>query len=203
MKIRARMSLALLATVVLALPALADQPTTAVKAKDTGAPMKVEVEMAVMKTSMGEITLRLFEDAAPKAVENFTRLAKKGYYEGIIFHRVIEGFMIQGGDPTGTGRGGRSIWQVPFEDEFSPDHRFDRKGILAMANAGPKTNGSQFFITLDKTPWLNDRHTIFGEVVDGLDVVEAIGAVETGMADKPIKDVVIEKITFEKRALKK
>lgn len=199
MKIRSRMLLALLTLLVAAAPVWAGDPAPESASKGE------KVEVAVMKTSMGDIVLRLFPDVAPKAVENFQRLAKKGYYEGVIFHRVIPGFMIQGGDPTGTGRGGRSIWGVPFEDEFSPDHRFDHKGVLAMANAGPKTNGSQFFITLAETPWLNDRHTIFGEVVDGMEVVEAIGAVETLPAgpqkDKPVKDVVIEKITFEERTL--
>lgn len=154
--------------------------------------------LATMETSMGTIVVALFPDAAPKAVENFIGLAEKGYYEGVIFHRVIGDFMIQGGDPTGTGMGGKSIWELPFEDEFDPKYRFDSAGILAMANAGPKTNGSQFFITLAETPWLNDRHTIFGKVVEGMDVVEAIGKVETGLRDKPVKDVAIQKITVQK-----
>lgn len=161
----------------------------------------IEVECAVMKTSMGTVVIRLYEKEAPKAVENLKRLSKKGYYDGLIFHRVINGFMIQGGDPLGTGYGGQSIWGVPFEDEFDPSLRFDRKGLLAMANGGPKTNGSQFFITLGPTPHLNDKHTIYGEVIEGLDVVEAIGSVETAVRDKPVKDVVIEAITFEERKI--
>jgi peptidylprolyl isomerase len=151
---------------------------------------------ATMETSMGAIVLALFPDSAPKAVENFVGLSKKGYYEGVIFHRIIKDFMIQGGDPTGTGMGGKSVWELPFEDEFDKNLRFDGPGILAMANAGPKTNGSQFFITLAKTPWLNDRHTIFGEVIEGMDIVEAMGAVETGLRDKPVKDIAIQKITI-------
>src|SRR6185295_8535359 len=111
---------------------------------------------------------------APKTVENFTRLAKKGYYNNLIFHRVIDGFMIQGGDPQGTGMGGESIWGKAFEDEFSEKLKFEKKGLLAMANSGPNTNGSQFFITLVPTPWLNGNHTIFGEVVSGYETVEKI-----------------------------
>ena len=163
------------------------------------------VECAVLETNLGEITVRFYPDVAPKAVENFQRLARKGYYEGVIFHRVIDGFMIQGGDPTGTGYGGRSIWEVPFEDEFSPRLRFDRKGLLAMANTGPRSNGSQFFISLAPTEWLNDKHTIFGEVVDGMDVVDLIGQVEIykigDKRDRPVEDVVIQKIRFEERVL--
>ncbi len=125
-------------------------------------------------TNEGTIQLKLFPDVAPKACENFLELVKKGYYDGLIFHRVIKNFMIQGGDPTGTGTGGESIWGAKFEDEVSPAVVFDRKGLLAMANAGPNTNGSQFFITLAATPWLNMKHTIFGEVVEGYDVVDRI-----------------------------
>jgi cyclophilin family peptidyl-prolyl cis-trans isomerase len=157
-----------------------------------------KTEVAVIKTNMGTIELELFSKEAPKAVENFTRLANKGYYDGVIFHRVIDDFMIQGGDPTGTGRGGESIWGKPFEDEFSPALKFDQAGLLAMANAGPGTNGSQFFITLAATPWLNNHHTIFGKVVKGMDVVQAIGKVQTSKPyDKPVKDVVMEKVTVE------
>ncbi|MGA8262861.1 MAG: peptidylprolyl isomerase [Ignavibacteriaceae bacterium] len=155
-------------------------------------------EVAVIKTNMGTIELELFSKEAPKAVENFTKLANKGYYDGVIFHRVIDNFMIQGGDPTGTGRGGESIWGKPFEDEFSPDLKFDEPGVLAMANAGPGTNGSQFFITLVPTPWLNNHHTIFGKVIKGMDVVQAIGKVQTTKPfDKPVKDVVMEKVSVK------
>lgn len=142
----------------------------------------------VFDTTQGKVEIKLFCDIAPKTCENMTGLIKKGYYDGIIFHRVIKDFMIQCGDPTGTGRGGQSLWGKPFEDEVSPDVKFDRPGILAMANAGPGTNGSQFFITTAVTPWLNMKHTIFGEVVGGLDVVYLIEGVETGYGDKPIEE---------------
>ena len=129
---------------------------------------------AILKTRHGDIKIKLFEKDAPKTCENFITHIKNGYYDGLIFHRVIREFMIQGGDPTGTGRGGESIWGKPFKDEFSPNLKFDRKGLLAMANAGPNTNGSQFFITTVETPWLNNHHTIFGEVVEGYEAVEKI-----------------------------
>lgn len=154
---------------------------------------------AVIETSMGTVTCRLFPDKAPKACENFILLAGRGYYDGIVFHRVIENFMIQGGDPTGTGRGGASAWGTAFEDELDPTLVHDRPGILSMANAGPGTNGSQFFITLAPTPWLNNRHTIFGEVVEGMDVVKKIGAVKKGPGDKPVVDVVMKKVTIQYR----
>lgn len=154
---------------------------------------------AVIETSMGTITCRLFPDKAPKACENFILLAGKGYYDGVIFHRVIENFMIQGGDPTGTGRGGASAWGTAFEDEFDPSLVHDREGMLSMANAGPNTNGSQFFITLAPTPWLNNRHTIFGEVVDGMDVVKRIAAVPKGPGDKPVADVVMKRVSIQYR----
>jgi peptidylprolyl isomerase len=124
-------------------------------------------------------------DVAPKACENFVKLVEKGYYDGLIFHRVIKKFMIQGGDPTGTGMGGESVWGKPFEDEVQESVVFDKPGILAMANAGPGTNGSQFFITTVPTPWLNMRHTIFGEVVKGMDVVQKIEKTNTDGQDKP------------------
>ncbi len=148
-----------------------------------------------LHTNHGDIALKLYDDKAPKACENFATHAKNGFYDGGIFHRVIDGFMIQGGDPTGTGRGGKSIWGGSFEDEVGNGLAFDRKGILAMANAGPNTNGSQFFITLAPTTWLTDKHTIFGEVSTGLDVVEAIGKTAVGAGDRPVKDVVIERCT--------
>lgn len=160
-----------------------------------------EVKVVLINTSMGTITCRLYPEVAPKAVENMERLAEKGYYDGIIFHRVMDGFMIQGGDPTGTGYGGKSIWGVPFEDEFSPELRFDRPGLLAMANPGANSNGSQFFITLSPQMHLNDKHTIFGEVIEGMDVVKAIGATETGPQNKPTTDVVIKSMKFETRKI--
>jgi len=147
----------------------------------------------VVETNQGMIEIALKTDVAPKACENFTALVEKGYYNGIVFHRVIKGFMIQGGDPTGTGRGGSSVWGKPFDDEVSPSVTFDKRGLLAMANAGPNTNGSQFFITVAATPWLNGRHTVFGEVVAGYDVVQKIENVPTGSGDRPVAEQKIVK----------
>ena len=184
----------------------------------------LENEKAIlMQTTLGDIKIKLFPEIAPKTVENFLTHAENGYYEGIIFHRVIKDFMVQGGDPTGTGMGGESIWGTPFEDEFSM-HAFNLRGALSMANAGPGTNGSQFFIVqaphmdermgeqmkqagypdeiikgyLEKggTPWLDHKHTVFGQVIEGLDVVDTISNVETSYGDKPVVDVVINKITI-------
>ena len=161
-----------------------------------GAAMAGEAKV-VLETNQGKITVKLFPETAPKTVENFLGLVKKGYYNGIIFHRVIKDFMIQGGDPTGTGMGGESLWGKPFEDEVSASVKFDRKGILAMANAGPGTNGSQFFITTVPTPWLNMKHTIFGEVVEGYDVVEKIENCQVGASDKPAAEQKIIKAYVE------
>jgi cyclophilin family peptidyl-prolyl cis-trans isomerase len=145
---------------------------------------------AVLHTNNGDITIELFDEDAPKTVENFTKLAADKFYDGVIFHRVIKDFMIQGGDPTGTGRGGPGY---TFEDEFN-DHKIVR-GALAMANAGPNTNGSQFFIvTTDAAPWLDGKHTVFGQVVDGMDVVDKIEAGDTDRNDRPAQDVVIERV---------
>lgn len=155
-------------------------------------------QTVVFETNKGKIEIKLMPEIAPKACENFTKLVEKGYYNGIIFHRVIKDFMIQGGDPTGTGAGGASIWGKPFEDEVSPSVKFDKPGLLAMANAGPNTNGSQFFITTVPTPWLNMKHTIFGEVASGYDVVEAIENTETGAADKPVEEIKIIKTYLKK-----
>lgn len=141
--------------------------------------------VVVLETTQGNIELDLKTDIAPKACENFLKLAEKGYYNGIVFHRVIPGFMIQGGDPTGTGSGGSSVWGKEFEDEVTPVAKFDSPGILAMANAGPNTNGSQFFITTAKTPWLNMKHTIFGEVCAGYDIVQKIEGTPTDGQDRP------------------
>ena len=176
---------------------------------------------------MGEIKIKLFPEFAPKTVENFTTHAKNGYYDGLIFHRIIKDFMIQGGDPTGTGAGGQSIWGRPFPDEFTGELH-NLRGALSMANAGPNTNGSQFFIVqanncpedfimqmkqIDEkvfptecvdayeefggTPWLDFRHTVFGQVYDGMDVVDAIANVATKAQDKPVDDVIIETIIIE------
>jgi len=175
---------------------------------------------ATIKTNMGDITVKLFPEFAPKTVKNFIELAKKGYYDNVIFHRVIPDFMIQGGDPTGTGMGGESIYGEKFEDEFSPE-LFNVRGALSMANAGPNTNGSQFFIVNNKnvpanmmtqmeeagypkevveayreggTPWLDFRHTVFGHVINGMDIVDTIAQVQRGPQDRPVHDVVIEAI---------
>ena len=148
----------------------------------------VKSTIVVLETNQGNIELTLFADKAPKTVENFVGLVKKGYYNGLIFHRVIKSFMIQGGDPTGTGSGGQSLWGGDFADEINPDLVFDKPGILAMANRGPDTNGSQFFITTQPTPWLNGHHTIFGQVSQGYDVVSKIEGTPTGQGDRPVQD---------------
>jgi len=145
---------------------------------------------ATMHTNHGAIALELFDEDAPKTVENFRKLADDGFYDGVIFHRVIKDFMIQGGDPTGTGTGGPGY---TFEDEFN-DRKVER-GALAMANAGPNTNGSQFFIvTTDAAPWLDGKHTVFGRVTGGMDAVDSIEGTDTDAADKPSSDAVIERI---------
>jgi len=163
-------------------------------AKDDKADVKHPI--AVLETTQGIIEIELREDIAPLAVENFSTHIKKGYYNGLTFHRIIRNFMIQGGDPTGTGRGGASIWNKPFKDEFSANVTFNKAGILAMANAGPGTNGSQFFITTAPTPWLNGRHTIFGSVTQGMDVIEKLNNVSTtgrSAGDRPLEKQVITK----------
>lgn len=150
---------------------------------------------AIIHTNMGEIHVELFPEVAPLAVENFVTLGKEGYYEGVIFHRVIKDFMIQGGDPTGTGMGGESAFGEAFADEFD-DTATHEKGALSMANSGANTNGSQFFIVHaeDGTPHLNGAHTVFGQVTEGMDVVDEIANVETAQGDKPLEDVVIESV---------
>lgn len=185
---------------------------------------KVEGPTATIETTMGAIKVQLFPMHAPKTVENFIKLAEKHYYDGVIFHRVIPDFMIQGGDPTGTGRGGESIYGHPFEDEFS-EELFNFTGALSMANAGPNTNGSQFFIITNEhvpanmisemkmvgypqeiidyykknggTPWLDFHHTVFGQVLTGMDVVEKISKVKRDAMDKPRKEIVIKKVLIE------
>src|SRR5215472_13971097 len=169
-----------------------------------------ETLTATLSTTQGTVTVRLFPDHAPLTVRNFVELAEGGrewtnpatrattkdkLYDGTIFHRVITGFMIQGGDPLGTGTGGPGY---KFADEIHPDLRFDRPYLLAMANAGPGTNGSQFFITTVPTPWLNGKHTIFGEVIAGSDVVDEISKVHTGRGDRPVQDVVLESVEVER-----
>lgn len=152
----------------------------------------------VMETTQGTIEIKLKPDIAPKACENFMKLAEKKYYDGLIFHRIIKEFMIQGGDPTGTGAGGDSIWGKDFKDEFSSNVNFDKPYLLAMANRGPDTNGSQFFITTVETPWLNQKHTIFGEIVKGTDVIDKLEKVETSMQDKPVTPQKIVKLYVKK-----
>ena len=165
---------------------------------------------ATLHTNQGPVVIRLFPDHAPKTVRNFVELAEGGkqwtdprtgrattdkLYDGTVFHRVIPDFMIQGGDPLGSGRGDPGY---KFADEIHPDLAFDRPYLLAMANAGPGTNGSQFFITVAPTPWLNGKHTIFGEVIEGADVVDLISRVKTGSQDRPVEDVTIESVTVER-----
>ena len=148
---------------------------------------------ATMHTNHGPIELELYDEDAPKTVENFRKLAGDGFYDGVIFHRVIKDFMIQGGDPTGTGTGGPGY---TFEDEFN-DHRVVR-GALAMANAGPNTNGSQFFIvTTDAAPWLDGKHTVFGRVTSGMETVDAIESTPTGPGDRPREDALIERVELD------
>jgi peptidyl-prolyl cis-trans isomerase A (cyclophilin A) len=169
-----------------------------------------ETLTATLRTTEGTVTIRLFPDQAPKTVRNFVELAQGGrewtdprtgsvtkekLYDGTIFHRVIAGFMIQGGDPLGTGTGGPGY---EFADEIHPDLTFDRPYLLAMANAGPGTNGSQIFITVGPTPWLTGKHTIFGEVTEGADVVDKISRVQTRPGDRPINDVVLQSVTFQR-----
>ena len=149
------------------------------------------------KTTLGDFQAEMFMDKAPITAGNFIKLAKEGFYDGLIFHRVIDGFMIQGGDPTGTGAGGPG-YTIP--DEFNKDLRHDSEGILSMANAGPNTGGSQFFITLAATPWLDGHHAVFGKVIEGMDVVRAIGKVKCDGRDKPLEDVVINKVTINDAA---
>jgi len=165
---------------------------------------------AKFTTSEGDFKVRLFDDKAPTTVANFTGLAegtkewtdpktrqkvKRPFYDGLVFHRVIDGFMIQGGCPMGNGMGGPGY---QFADEFGSGLRHDRPGLLSMANAGPNTNGSQFFVTLAATPWLDNRHAIFGEVVEGMDVVQKIGKTRTGANDRPAKEIRVDRVTVER-----
>ncbi|CAE6410309.1 unnamed protein product [Rhizoctonia solani] len=146
-----------------------------------------------LETNLGNISLELYWEHAPKTCKNFAELAKTGYYNGVIFHRIIADFMAQTGDPTGTGRGGTSIYGQKFEDEITPELRFTGAGILAMANSGPNTNGSQFFFTLAPTPYLDGKHTIFGRVTNGMRVAQRIGAVGTDAQDRPKEEIKIHK----------
>lgn len=156
--------------------------------------------VAVVETNLGTFDIEFYTKQTPKTVQNFVQLAAKGYYNGLIFHRVIKDFMIQGGDPTGTGMGGESIYGKTFEDEIVRTLHHDDPGVVSMANAGPNTNGSQFFITTVPTPWLDGRHTIFGKITSGMNVVNDIGNVKTDKNDKPVEKVVMQKVIIEKRA---
>lgn len=146
-----------------------------------------------IETTLGTMAAKLYDDKVPITTANFKKLASQGFYDGTIFHRIIKDFMVQGGDPTGTGRGGPGY---TIKDEFKPELKHDKKGILSMANAGPNTGGSQFFITLVPTPWLNGKHAVFGEITEGIDVLEKIGNAETGANDKPTKEIKITKMTI-------
>ncbi|NNM34060.1 MAG: peptidylprolyl isomerase [Gemmatimonadetes bacterium] len=150
--------------------------------------------VARFQTNLGNFSVELFEDRAPTTAGNFKKLAEDGYYDGIIFHRIIDGFMIQGGDPTGTGTGGPGY---TIDDEFHPELRHDGVGVLSMANAGPNTGGSQFFITLAETPWLDGKHAVFGKVVEGMDVIQSIGTVATGRGDRPLEEVQMISVSIE------
>jgi len=152
-----------------------------------------KLDYVKFETSMGTFKAKLFSKEAPITTENFRSLVEKGFYNGIIFHRIIDGFMIQGGDPTGTGRGGSG---TTIKDEFGPGLKHSKKGILSMANAGPNTGTSQFFITLAPTPHLDGKHAIFGEIVEGMSIVEKIGKVKTGSMDRPVEDVKMIKVTM-------
>jgi peptidyl-prolyl cis-trans isomerase A (cyclophilin A) len=150
--------------------------------------------IAIFDTNKGNFKIELFEDKAPLTTKNFIKLANDGFYNGLIFHRVIDGFMVQGGCPEGTGRGGPGY---SIKDEFHPELKHECEGMLSMANAGPNTGGSQFFISVAPTPWLDGHHSIFGKVIDGMDIVLAISKVQTDSRDKPLEDVIINKITIE------
>ncbi|KAI9344815.1 cyclophilin-like protein [Zopfochytrium polystomum] len=153
----------------------------------------MQTRSVVLETSAGPITVELYLDHAPRTCKNFAELSARGYYNNVKFHRVIPDFMIQGGDPTGTGRGGASIYGEKFADEIHPQLKHTGAGILSMANSGPNTNGSQFFITLAPTPWLDGKHTIFGRVSQGMTIVKRIGMVPTDNMDRPKEDIVIRK----------
>lgn len=184
---------ALAMTVLLAGGCLAADGAGQTKEKAKGE-KQVANRIAVFETTQGTFEIELFEDKAPITTKNFIDLTEKGFYDGLIFHRVIDGFMIQGGDPNGTGTGGPG-YTIP--DEFHKDLKHKSEGILSMANAGPNTGGSQFFITLAATPWLDGHHSVFGKVVKGMDVVKKIGKTDTDFNDRPLEDVVMKKVTIK------
>jgi len=171
---------------------VANSASTTTQAAATEA--TISSNIVVLKTNQGDIELKMFPKVAPLAVENFITHAKNGYYDGLIFHRVIKGFMIQGGDPTGTGRGGESIWHKEFVNEYAPNVVFNKPYLLAMANHGPNTNGSQFFITTEAASHLNGGYTIFGEVISGQENVRKIENTQTGRADRPVSKQIMTKV---------
>lgn len=188
----------LLLTVGCASPKATQPPVPADNNVKQGEVTSQQNSTALFETSKGNFKIELFEDKAPLTTKNFITLVNKGFYNGLIFHRVMDGFMIQGGDPKGNGTGGPG-YNIP--DEFNPALRHASEGMLSMANAGPNTGGSQFFITLAATPWLDNKHAVFGKVVEGMDVVRAIGKVKTNSQNnKPLEDVVIQKITIHNDA---
>jgi peptidyl-prolyl cis-trans isomerase-like 1 len=158
---------------------------------------KVGLVCADADLSQGPITVELYNDHAPKTCKNFSTLASRGYYDGVIFHRIIKSFMLQTGDPTGTGRGGSSIYGEKFADEIHPSLKHTGAGVLSMANSGPNTNGSQFFITLAPTPWLDGKHTIFGRVKSGMKTVQRMGLIKTNNEDRPLEEVKIVKARIQ------
>jgi cyclophilin family peptidyl-prolyl cis-trans isomerase len=177
-----------------------EAPATAARTQPQAAASTVqenEIVKIKIETTKGDILVDLYAKEAPKTVENFMKLAKKGFYDGIIFHRVIPQFMVQTGDPTGTGMGGPGY---TFADEFSPKLKHDKPGVLSMANSGPNTNGSQFFITEVPTPWLDGRHSIFGQVTSGMEVVKAIVSTPRDSSDKPLETIAMKKVTVLEKA---
>ncbi|KAK9806367.1 hypothetical protein WJX72_011722 [[Myrmecia] bisecta] len=161
--------------------------------------------MAVtLHTTLGDLKLELFCDEVPKTANNFLALCASGYYDGTIFHRNIKGFMIQGGDPTGTGRGGKSIYGTPngkFEDEITDSLKHSKRGIVSMANSGPNTNGSQFFITYNKQPSLNGKYTVLGQAIDGLEVLDKMEKIPTGASDRPLQEIRLNRVTIHANPL--
>ena len=186
--------LLMLAVLLMSLCALSVVSASGMSTQKKGEVQNMQNPIVTFQTNQGTFKAELFLDKAPKTAQNFIDLVKKGFYDGLIFHRVIDGFMIQGGDPNGDGTGGPG-YTIP--DEFHKDLKHDSAGILSMANAGPNTGGSQFFITLEKTPWLDGHHAVFGKIIEGMDVVRKIGKMKTNAVDRPLQDVVMEKVTVE------
>lgn len=193
-KLKYRRYLVILAVLLMSLCTLSVVSANGMSTHKKGEVRNMQNPIVTFQTNQGTFKAELFLDKAPKTAQNFIDLVKKGFYDGLIFHRVIDGFMIQGGDPNGNGTGGPG-YTIP--DEFHKDLKHDSAGILSMANAGPNTGGSQFFITLEKTPWLDGHHAVFGKIIEGMDVVRKIGKMKTDALDRPLQDVVMEKVTVE------